>query len=530
MAASTREKFDAAVNVIKSLPKNGSFQPSQELMLLFYGYYKQSTEGPCNLPKPSFWEVVKKAKWDAWSKLGEMSREEAMMSYVEELKKIIETMPQTQMVAEFMETLGTFYELVEEKPLYNGNGRNSDDEEDEQLGNHNDVRNFSRDLSLQLATVEEELRSEGLDPDRDVAETDLIHIPVKSHIAQPSDFNTGQSVRINGDVHLSENGQVNANGDDSSKDNTHSESTSKEASESTSKETSEDTSKETSQSTEQDDSESEGEEFCDSTDQIQVTSNQVPAREPLIAGSCSTPLKAPRISEGFNRRNRLPMSPIGFSQSGRLTSSYLPFSPAVPRLSHLRQAQLSDSLAVNTPGDESLNTDLSQMLSLTQPDRSSLEDPPQTMETESRLGYITSRGGGDITMGHRAGYHLSRQGTAPGLDGTGYSSSDMSSSRRGLFRQPGAGGGGGSDDNWQTPLRADLSEQIALALLRLQQDMNSVIARLDSLERASQQRNRQTMWWPFPNLSGKSVFFMLVWPFVVHWLLNAIKQRRRYDR
>lgn len=42
------------------------------------------------------------------------------------------------------------------------------------------------DLSLQLATVEEELRSEGLDPDRDVAETDVIHIPVKSHIAQPS--------------------------------------------------------------------------------------------------------------------------------------------------------------------------------------------------------------------------------------------------------------------------------------------------------------------------------------------------------
>lgn len=66
--------------------------------------------------------------------------------------QIIETMPQTQMVAEFMETLGTFYELVEEKPLYNGNGRNSDDEEDVQVGNHNDVRNFSRGLfSLSLS-------------------------------------------------------------------------------------------------------------------------------------------------------------------------------------------------------------------------------------------------------------------------------------------------------------------------------------------------------------------------------------------
>lgn len=113
------------------------------------------------------------------------------------------------------------------------------------------------------------------------------------------------------------------------------------------------------------------------------------------------------------------MSPIAASQSGRVTSSYLPFSPAIPRLSHLRQGQLSDSLAVNSPGDESLNTDLSQVLSPTQLDTSSPEDPPQTLEAESRQGYITSRGGGDMTSRHRAGHHLSRQGTASGLDGTG---------------------------------------------------------------------------------------------------------------
>ena len=31
--------------------------------LQFYGYYKQAKEGPCNETKPSFWDVVKKAKW-----------------------------------------------------------------------------------------------------------------------------------------------------------------------------------------------------------------------------------------------------------------------------------------------------------------------------------------------------------------------------------------------------------------------------------------------------------------------------------
>jgi len=39
-------------------------------------------------PRPAFWEVVKKMKWEAWSRLGNMSQEEAMNNYVEELKKV----------------------------------------------------------------------------------------------------------------------------------------------------------------------------------------------------------------------------------------------------------------------------------------------------------------------------------------------------------------------------------------------------------------------------------------------------------
>ena len=58
------------------------------MSLRFYSYYKQATEGPCQKPKPAFWEVVNKAKWDAWNRLGNMSRTEAMENYVEELKKV----------------------------------------------------------------------------------------------------------------------------------------------------------------------------------------------------------------------------------------------------------------------------------------------------------------------------------------------------------------------------------------------------------------------------------------------------------
>ncbi|XP_043490946.1 acyl-CoA-binding domain-containing protein 5 [Polistes fuscatus] len=108
----TEEKFNAAVNVIRSLPKNGAYQPSNEIMLRFYSYYKQATEGPCQQPKPGFWEVIKKAKWDAWQRLGNMSRTEAMNNYVEELKKIVETMSYTDNVATFVGSLDSFYESV----------------------------------------------------------------------------------------------------------------------------------------------------------------------------------------------------------------------------------------------------------------------------------------------------------------------------------------------------------------------------------------------------------------------------------
>ncbi|XKL65836.1 hypothetical protein PGB90_009256 [Kerria lacca] len=87
----TEQKFNAAVNVIRNLPKNGPAQPSHHIMLKFYAYFKQATEGPNASPKPPFWDIVKKAKWDAWSKLGNMDRETAMKLYVEEFKKIVDT-------------------------------------------------------------------------------------------------------------------------------------------------------------------------------------------------------------------------------------------------------------------------------------------------------------------------------------------------------------------------------------------------------------------------------------------------------
>merc|ERR1719285_1446489 len=107
-------KFRAAVRVIQGLPTEGSFQPSLEMKLNFYAYRKQALEGPCKETRPSFWDGVARAKYDAWCRLGEMDKDEAKEGYVDTLKQIIETMNFTEDVENFIEALGPFYEYVDE--------------------------------------------------------------------------------------------------------------------------------------------------------------------------------------------------------------------------------------------------------------------------------------------------------------------------------------------------------------------------------------------------------------------------------
>lgn len=49
--------------------------------------------------------LLHRAKYDAWKRLGEMPKEKAMKSYVEELQKIVETMSYTDNVADFYSSI-----------------------------------------------------------------------------------------------------------------------------------------------------------------------------------------------------------------------------------------------------------------------------------------------------------------------------------------------------------------------------------------------------------------------------------------
>ncbi|KAM9837613.1 acyl-CoA-binding domain-containing protein 4 [Aulostomus maculatus] len=119
-AVDHQKRFQAAVDVIQNLPKNGSYRPSYEVMLRFYSLYKQAVCGPCRAPRPGFWDPVGRYKWDAWSQLGEMSSEGAMAGYVDEMKRVaqevIDTTPMNEKTASLFHHFAPLYLVIDDMP------------------------------------------------------------------------------------------------------------------------------------------------------------------------------------------------------------------------------------------------------------------------------------------------------------------------------------------------------------------------------------------------------------------------------
>jgi diazepam-binding inhibitor (GABA receptor modulating acyl-CoA-binding protein) len=55
---------------------------SDAIKLDFYKYYKQATEGDCNIPEPYTIYFKAHAKWAAWKSLTGMANEDAMLEYI----------------------------------------------------------------------------------------------------------------------------------------------------------------------------------------------------------------------------------------------------------------------------------------------------------------------------------------------------------------------------------------------------------------------------------------------------------------
>ncbi|PPQ92250.1 hypothetical protein CVT25_008932 [Psilocybe cyanescens] len=83
-------KFNKAVEIIGALPKDGPVKPSQDDQLFFYKYFKQAKIGDNTTTRPGMLDFAGKAKWDAWTSVKGVTKEEAYKQYVDKLIAILE--------------------------------------------------------------------------------------------------------------------------------------------------------------------------------------------------------------------------------------------------------------------------------------------------------------------------------------------------------------------------------------------------------------------------------------------------------
>jgi acyl-CoA-binding protein len=71
--------FEKAAEAAKKLPE----KPGNDVLLQLYSLYKQGTEGDCKGARPGIFDLVGKAKYDAWAARKGTKKEDAQKAYVD---------------------------------------------------------------------------------------------------------------------------------------------------------------------------------------------------------------------------------------------------------------------------------------------------------------------------------------------------------------------------------------------------------------------------------------------------------------
>lgn len=131
------KKFKRAVSIIASLPPASSVQPSNNDKLILYGLYKQATVGDCSGPKPAFWDVVSKAKWESWVKLSGTASEHAKGEYISMLTRLLANHPEIPQTAGFISELTA--EFDDGNSTSSGSSSSRDDESEVDESEENEI-------------------------------------------------------------------------------------------------------------------------------------------------------------------------------------------------------------------------------------------------------------------------------------------------------------------------------------------------------------------------------------------------------
>jgi diazepam-binding inhibitor (GABA receptor modulator, acyl-CoA-binding protein) len=78
------DEFEQAQEDVKTLTK----RPSNDDLLFLYAHYKQGSVGDASGKRPGAFDMINRAKYDAWAKLAGMSQEDAQAKYVAKVKDL----------------------------------------------------------------------------------------------------------------------------------------------------------------------------------------------------------------------------------------------------------------------------------------------------------------------------------------------------------------------------------------------------------------------------------------------------------
>ncbi|XP_074544113.1 acyl-CoA-binding domain-containing protein 5A-like isoform X2 [Halichoeres trimaculatus] len=507
---SLEAKFAAAVRVIRSLPDEGPFQPSDDMMLMFYSYFKQATLGPCNIPRPmGFWDTRGKAKWDAWSSLGNMTKEEAMKNYVEDIQLILETMPISEEVSELVQMLGSFYAEVD------GEGRESEENEVDRrpftrpFAKHADelIKPFKKPTMEGFGDLWDDVQNlQEHDKDSSVHERS-----VSNEEAEGSNSSEMERSEESDDWRKSEEEEENGDEEDNTED------------------------------------EDKEEEKGRSPNPRLLMVEDKRWRSDTRGSSSSIEPSVSSFTNGTHSSLNSEVEEEELACSVEPSVQYNPYMNFNGHLSDHSDVAHEKNLRRSTDSDNEEFCDSMEHLAMEEGLSSSKPLPPGSRASSVRQRELWYESNTDLNGGE----DQELMGESYFKEGISQHSSSLSRRGRGV-QSPRATCSSQRCVSVDTacccvsqsrhPVRGNVDEQIATALLRLQHDMAAVLHRLHALEMLTVSQSRtptprqedllpvaqksRPSWWPF-DFCPLTVVLTALWPLISHWLVQLYLQRRR---
>jgi len=83
-----KQRFEQAVEKVRTAPPDGPFKPSNELKLKMYALYRQAIDGDVRGKRPGLLDIVARYKYDAWAMAKGLSADDAMRKYLDEVARV----------------------------------------------------------------------------------------------------------------------------------------------------------------------------------------------------------------------------------------------------------------------------------------------------------------------------------------------------------------------------------------------------------------------------------------------------------